>query len=162
MIVVVTGDTHIGPRRRGPLPAELLNACAEADQILHTGDATELGLLVELAALAPLDAVTGNCDGFDILDRYGESRTLELAGVPLAMIHDGTGEHGRRSRLMARFPGCRVVIFGHSHAPVCDDREGVLLVNPGSPTDRRRAPRPSYGVLELAAGEIVQARVIEL
>ena len=68
------------------------------------------------------------------------------------MLHDPGPERGRRERLRARFPGARVVCFGHSHLPVCDDRDGLLLLNPGSPTERRRAPWHSYAELTIGPG----------
>ena len=158
--VVVTGDTHLGPRRRGPLPAALLTACADADRILHTGDVTDPGLLDELAALAPLDGVAGNCDGWDVAARLPDEQTVEIGGVAVALIHDSGPARGRRERLRARFPGARVVCFGHSHLPVCEDDGDLLLLNPGSPTERRRAPWNSYA--ELVIGDVVGARIVRL
>ncbi len=160
--VVVTGDTHLGARRRGPLPAALLAACAEADRILHTGDVTDAGLLDELAALAPLDGVAGNCDGWDVAARLPSEQTVEIGGVRIALVHDSGPERGRRERLRARFPGARVVCFGHSHLPVCDDRDGLLLLNPGSPTERRRAPWHSYAELAIGPARALEARIVRV
>ena len=160
--VVVTGDTHLGPKRRGPLPAALLTACAEADRILHTGDVTDLALLDELGALAPLDGVAGNCDGWDVAARLPAAQTVEIGGVAVALIHDAGAERGRRERLRARFPGARVVCFGHSHLPVCEDQDGLLLLNPGSPTERRRAPWNSYAELVIGPDAAVEARIVRL
>ena len=159
--VVVTGDTHVGPRRRGPLPAALLTACAGADHILHTGDVTDASLLDELAALAPVDGVAGNCDGWDVAARLPGEQVIELGGVPIALVHDAGPERARRAVLRDRFPGARAVCFGHSHLPVCDDRDGLLLLNPGSPTERRRAPWHSYGELVIEDGALA-ARIIRL
>jgi putative phosphoesterase len=158
--IVVTGDTHLGARRRGPLPAALLEACAGADHVLHTGDVTDAGLLDELAALAPLDGVAGNCDGWDVASRLPDAQTVELGGVRIGLVHDPGPERGRRERLRTRFPDARVVCFGHTHQPVCDDRDGLLLLNPGSPTERRRAPSHSYA--ELTLGQVVAARIVRL
>jgi putative phosphoesterase len=160
--VIVTGDTHLGPRRRGSLPAALLAACAGADHILHTGDVTTAGLLDELAALAPLDGVAGNCDGWDVVARLPVEQTLEIAGVAIAMIHDSGRADVRRALLGAHFPGARVVCFGHSHLPLCEDRDGLLLLNPGSPTERRRAPWHSYAELTIGPGSAVDARIVRL
>jgi uncharacterized protein len=160
--VVVTGDTHLGPRRRGPLPAALLAACAHADRILHTGDVTDAALLDELAALAPLDGVAGNCDGWDVAARMPVEQTVAIGGVAIALIHDSGPERGRRERLRTHFPGARVVCFGHSHLPVCDDSDGLLLLNPGSPTERRRAPWHSYAELAIGRGGTVEANLIRL
>jgi putative phosphoesterase len=160
--VIVTGDTHLGPRRRGPLPAALLAACAGADRILHTGDVMTVELLDELAALAPLDGVAGNCDGWDVAARLPARQTLEIAGVAIAMIHDAGREDVRRELLRTHFPGARVICFGHSHLPVCDDRDGLLLLNPGSPTERRRAPWHSYAELTIGTDAAVGARIVRL
>jgi putative phosphoesterase len=160
--VVVTGDTHLGPRRRGPLAAALLTACAEAGRILHTGDVTDVALLDELGALAPLDGVVGNCDGWDVAARLPHDQSVEIGGVAIALIHDSGPERGRRERLRARFPGARVVCFGHSHLPVCDDVDGLLLLNPGSPTERRRAPWNSYAELVVGPDAAVEARIVRL
>jgi uncharacterized protein len=160
--VVVTGDTHLGPRRRGPLPAALLAACAGAGRILHTGDVTDAALLDELGALAPLDGVAGNCDGWDVAARLPHSQTVEIGGVAIALIHDSGPERGRRERLRARFPSARVVCFGHSHLPVCEDDGGLLLLNPGSPTERRRAPWNSYAELVIGPEAVVEARIVRL
>ncbi len=160
--VVVTGDTHLGPRRRGPLPAALLAACAEADHILHTGDVTDVGLLDEFAALAPLDGVAGNCDGWDVAARLPDEQTVEIGGIRIALVHDPGPERDRRARLRARFPGARAVCFGHTHLPVCEDRDGFLLLNPGSPTERRRAPSHSYAELTVGPDAALAARIVRL
>jgi uncharacterized protein len=160
--VVVTGDTHLGPRRRGPLPAALLAACADADRILHTGDVTDAGLLDELAGLAALDGVAGNCDGWDVAARLPAEQVLEVGGLAIAMLHDSGPERGRRERLRSRFPAARVVCFGHSHIPVCEDRDGLLLLNPGSPTERRRAPWHSYAELAIGPGSALEARIVRV
>jgi uncharacterized protein len=158
--VVVTGDTHLGPRRRGPLPRALLSACAGADRILHTGDVTDPGLLDELASLAPLDGVAGNCDGWDVAARLPVEQTIEIGGLQIALVHDPGPDRDRRERLRAHFPGARVVCFGHTHLPMCDDRDGLLLLNPGSPTERRRARRHSYAELTIGPDASIEARII--
>jgi putative phosphoesterase len=160
--VVVTGDTHLGARRHGPLPAALLAACAEADRILHTGDVTDARLLDELAALAPLDGVAGNCDGWDVAARLPAEQTVEIGAAHAALVHDPGPERGRRERLGARFPGARVICFGHTHLPLCEDRDGLLLLNPGSPTERRRASWHSYAELTVGPGAGVAARIVRL
>jgi uncharacterized protein len=160
--VVVTGDTHLGVRRRGPLPSSLLTACAAADRILHTGDVVDAGLLDELAALAPLDGVAGNCDGWDVATRLPIEQVVELAAHRVALVHDPGPERNRRERLRARFPEARAVCFGHTHLPVCDDRDGLLLLNPGSPTERRRAPWHSYAELTIGPGHSLRACIVRL
>jgi uncharacterized protein len=130
-----------------------------ADHILHAGDVCDPSLLDELKSLAPLTVVIGNTDGVDVR-HWGavDEITLELGGVPIAMVHDSGVTLGRRDRLRKRFPGARVVVFGHSHMPMNEDDGELLLFNPGSPTWKRRAPFTSMGLLwienEKVEGEI--------
>ena len=126
-----------------------------ADHILHAGDVVDPSLLDELKALAPVTAVMGNCDALDIRD-WGATDDIEveLGGVRLAMVHDSGLSQGRWERMRARYPEARVVVFGHSHLPVNEDRDGLLLFNPGSPTWKRKAPFPSMGLLWIDKGEV--------
>jgi putative phosphoesterase len=140
----------------------MVAACAEADRILHTGDVTDPALLDELAALAPLDGVAGNCDGWEVAARLPGEQTVEIGALQIGLVHDPGPERGRRERLRARFPGARVVCFGHTHLPVCEDRDGLLLLNPGSPTERRRAPWHSFAELEIGPGQALHARIVQL
>jgi uncharacterized protein len=152
--VAVLADTHtLGMRR--PLPAGAWPYIESADHILHAGDVCDPALLDELAAFAPLTVVAGNCDGPEVR-AWGAPETAEvdLAGVPVAMIHDSGARKGRRERLRRRWPAARVVVFGHSHLPLADDAGGLLLLNPGSPTWRRRAPWTSMAILWIEDGEV--------
>jgi putative phosphoesterase len=123
-----------------------------ADMILHAGDLMAPRLLDELAACAPVRAVKGNVDSPDV--ELPETLEFEFGGARIAMIHDSGRKEGRRKRLRARFPDARTVVFGHSHVPVLEDEDGLLLLNPGSPTDRRRQPRPSFALLHAEGGEV--------
>jgi uncharacterized protein len=158
--VIVIADTHLRrdwPNRRLPARAEEL--LATADVILHAGDITQAEHLEELSRHAPVHAVLGNNDP-ELADDLPETVELELAGVRVGMIHDSGPARGRERRLHARFPETDVVVFGHSHIPWNAPGEaGQLLFNPGSPTERRRQPHRTAGVLELARGEIVDARI---
>jgi putative phosphoesterase len=158
--VLVTSDTHVGAARRQLLPAALLAAAEGADAILHGGDLTDPEILLELGGYAPVHAVRGNCD--PLVPGLPERRVVELAGTPIGMVHDPGPESGRRKRLRSWFPGCRVVVFGHTHLPVCDDGHGLLLLNPGSPTERRRAPFRSYAELVLGDDGAVVANIVAL
>jgi putative phosphoesterase len=158
--VLVTSDTHVGAARRASLPAALLEHAAEADAILHGGDLVDPEIVIELGAYAPTYAVRGNCDPF--APGLPERRIVELAGVSIAMVHDPGPEKGRRERLRSWFPHCRVVIFGHTHMPVCEDDRGLLLLNPGSPTERRRAPFRSLATLMLGDDGGVTAEIVPL
>lgn len=126
-----------------------------ADHILHAGDVTDPGVLDELKTMAPVSAVIGNCDAWDVRD-WGatEEVELELGGIKIAMLHDSGPTKGRRERMRKRFPQARVVVFGHSHMPFNEDADGLLLFNPGSPTWKRRAPFPSMGLLWIEKGTV--------
>lgn len=154
MKVVVLADTHTFGRRY-VLPAGAWPYIETADHILHAGDVCEPALLDELKGCAPITVVYGNCDGWEVRE-WGASETaqLELGGVALAMVHDSGPSRRRRERLRARWPHARVVVFGHSHLPVNDDDDDLLLFNPGSPTWPRRAPYASMGILWLVDGAV--------
>ena len=160
MRVVIVSDTHLKrewPNRRLPGPAVAL--LGTANVILHAGDITQQEHLDDLAEHAPVHAVLGNND-HELVGSLPETRTLELAGVRIGMIHDSGHARGRERRLYETFPDSDVVVFGHSHIPWNERGEdGQLLFNPGSPTERRQQPHRTVGVLELADGEVVDARI---
>jgi uncharacterized protein len=137
------------------LPPSAWPYLESADHILHAGDVCDPALLEELKALAPLSVVMGNVDGVDIR-HWGavDEILLEFEGVPIAMVHDSGVTLGRRERLRKRFPGARVIIFGHSHMPMNEDDGELLLFNPGSPTWKRRAPFTSMGLLWIEDGKV--------
>jgi putative phosphoesterase len=150
LLAVVLADTHI-PRRARVLPESLLPHLEAADLILHAGDLMDPMLLDTLAAYAPVKAVRGNLDPPGA--RLPETLKLELDGVPIAMIHNSGPKKGRHSRMRRRFPEARVVVFGHSHIPWLEDEDGLLLLNPGSPTDKRRQPNYTFALLNVQDGE---------
>ncbi|MBS4032098.1 MAG: metallophosphoesterase family protein [Clostridiales bacterium] len=152
MRIGVVSDTHI-PNRARILPARLFELLDGVDMILHAGDIVEAWVLQELTALAPVEAVAGNMDPLELVNRLGRKKTLSLAGFKLGLIH---GDHGSiRSKTPQRAlqafseDDVNCVVFGHSHQPYCQKENGILLFNPGSPTDRRREPRFSCGILTL-------------
>jgi len=154
MKVAVISDTHTSGMSR-TVPFSAWPFLETADHILHAGDVVDPALVDELKSLAPLTVVMGNCDALDIRDRGAtDEARVELGGVKIGMIHDSGLTDGRRARMRARFPDERVVVFGHSHMPVNEDEDGLLLFNPGSPTWKRRAPFPSMGLLWISNGEV--------
>jgi putative phosphoesterase len=158
LLAVVLADTHI-PRRARALPEELVPYLAEADLILHAGDLLQPSVLDELAAHAPVCAVRGNVDPPEV--ELPETLELDVGGARIAMIHDSGRKEGRRRRLRRRFPEARAIVFGHSHIPFLEDEDGLLLLNPGSPTDKRRQPRHTFALLR-AEGESVRAEILAL
>lgn len=161
MKVLVLSDTHMGRHRPGRrLPDPVYDLLEQADAVLHAGDVTGADLLHELAGFAPVHAVLGNND-VDL--RLPERIEEELEGVKVAMVHDSGPSAGRARRLRTWFPDADVVVFGHSHLPWHEtDPEGQLHLNPGSPTERRRAPTRTVGWLELDAGEIRRADIVDV
>jgi putative phosphoesterase len=158
--VVVLSDTH-APRRWRGCPPAVAGWLRDADLILHAGDVCIASVLDELAAYAPLKVVRGNNDGGDVA-AWGAPETLEfeLDGLPVAMIHDSGPRTGRTARMHRRFPRAELVVFGHSHIPLDETGDGVRIFNPGSPTDRRRQPRGTIGLLDVDGGRLVAARIV--
>lgn len=161
---VVLADTHLrtdrGPRRG--LPDAVEARLDRADLILHAGDILDGGVLDRLAERAPVVAVLGNNDT-GLEGRLPETVELVLGGVRVAMVHDSGPTAGRPARLKRRFPESDVVVFGHSHIPVDEPGlGGQLLFNPGSPTQRRRQPWPTFGELVLGHGRVLGHAVIRI
>jgi putative phosphoesterase len=162
MKVVVLADTHAPRRWRGCPPAVAAHLHG-ADLILHAGDVCTAGVLDELSAFALVHVVLGNNDGPEVA-AWGAPDTLELeiAGLPVAMIHDSGAAAVRIARLRRRFPAARLVVFGHSHIPIDETSGDLRIFNPGSPTDRRRQPSGTLGLLTIEDGRLMQARIVPL
>jgi putative phosphoesterase len=161
MRIAVLADTH-APLRWRSCPPEVARNLEGVDLILHAGDVCRAWVLDELRGFAPVRAVLGNNDTRDVAD-WGapETLTLDLDGLRVGMVHDAGPASGRARRMRRRFPQADLVVFGHSHVPLdLADREGPRLLNPGSPTDRRRQPRGTMALLRVEAGALVQARIV--
>jgi putative phosphoesterase len=159
---VVLSDTHLRDDGRRRLPELVHEALLVADAVLHCGDVVERNLLDDLATHGPVYAVLGNND-VTLRGTLPERRVVELAGVRVGMVHDSGLTKGRAARVHRMFPDCDIVLFGHSHAPVDEvGVDGQRLFNPGSPTQRRMQPHPSFGVLELDRGRITDHRIVAL
>ena len=160
--VLVLADTHVGPKNKRDLPPLVWDMVGDADVVLHAGDIKTDEFLDRLSARAVTYAVAGNND-IDMTDPPPDERQLDLAGVPVAMVHDAGPSLGRARRMRRRFPDAALVVFGHSHIPVdVVGTDGQRLFNPGSPTHRRRQPRHTVGRLVLDAGAIVEHEIIPL
>ncbi|MBA2489350.1 MAG: metallophosphoesterase family protein [Chloroflexi bacterium] len=158
MRIGVVSDTHL-PRFGGRLPKALMDGLREArvELILHAGDLTELLVIDQLETIAPVEAVTGNNDGPAVRERYPRSRLLHLGGFRLGLVHgDGKGSRtvDRALRTFTELDAAEIICFGHSHIPLLEWRGATLVVNPGSPTDKRRQPRYSYATIDLQPGGI--------
>jgi len=160
MRIAVIADTHI-PGRARDLPPTAWRLVRDADAVIHAGDVVTPWLLDRLRAASPrVHAVLGNND-LPLRGALPERLQLDVEGVQLAVVHDSGATAGRRRRLRRMFPGARAVVFGHSHTPLCDDDGDLLLLNPGSPTDRRRQPRFTMAVLDCEDGRC-QAEIVDL
>jgi uncharacterized protein len=152
--IVVLADTHIRRGSSRGLPVTAYEHLAEADAIWHAGDVLVPELLDELAGFAPVTAVRGNND-VELSAVLPERVEEEIGGVRIAMVHDSGPTKGRESRLRRWFPDADLVIYGHSHAPVdVDGVDGQRLLNPGSPTQRRRAPAHTLALVDVEAGAL--------
>ncbi|MDX3095393.1 metallophosphoesterase [Streptomyces sp. ME01-24h] len=163
MRLLVMSDTHL-PKRAKELPAELLDRIPEADAVIHAGDwvdAATLDLLQERSRR--VIGVYGNNDGPDLRARLPEVARAELGGLRFGVVHDSGPAQGRERRCAERFPDLDVLVFGHSHIPWDSTAPGGLrLLNPGSPTDRRRQPYCTYLTAVAAEGALTEVRLHEL
>ena len=154
MEIAIISDTHM-PRGGRRLPAECVERLRAADLIVHAGDLMTLAVLDELRGHGEVVAVHGNVDDGEVRALLPETATVTAEGVSLAVIHDAGARTGRLERLRRRFPGAGAVVFGHSHIPLHERApDGFQIFNPGSPTERRRAPAHTMGLAELSAGEL--------
>jgi uncharacterized protein len=156
--LVVLADTHLRRAWNRRLPEALCSALGTADVVVHAGDLVEAWVLDELERQSdpgtPVHAVLGNND-HELRGVLPEVVELSIGGVAIAVVHETGPSNGRAPRVARRFPDAQLVIFGHSHQP-CDVEgvDGQRLFNPGSPTERRRHPWPSFGIVEIAGGAI--------
>lgn len=151
-VIAVIADTHM-PNGERAVPPECVERIRAAEALIHAGDFSAAPVLAELEALCPVvHAVHGNVDDAELRGRLPESIELEIGGRTVTVIHDAGPSKARLARLHARFPNADAVVFGHSHLPLHEEEGGFQIFNPGSPTERRRAPRPSMGLLHTGAG----------
>ena len=154
-------DTHLRADLAS-LPRGVWEEVEACHAVLHAGDVVTDDLLAALRARRPVHAVLGNND-HTLVGRLPHRLVVELGGVRVAMVHDAGARAGRARRLRRWFPTADVVVFGHSHEPVDEvGADGQRLFNPGSAVQRRRQPRRTLGVLELAAGVVVGHRIVPL
>lgn len=155
MQIAIISDTHM-PRGGRRLPPDCVARLIAADLIVHAGDLCALYVLRELEAINPVVAVRGNVDDRQVRELLPEVAVLPLPDGPeVVVVHDAGPSRGRVTRLRARFPAARAVIFGHSHLPLHErGGDGFQIFNPGSPTERRRAPVHTMGLANVADGQV--------
>lgn len=159
--VAVIADTHL-PRAARRLSDACVARLRAADLILHAGDVVSTAFLEELRALGPpVAAVHGNVDEPALREALPAERVVEVGGARIGMVHVPGPRTGREERLVRRFPGCGAVVYGHTHTPQVELHRGVWVLNPGSPTERRRAPSRSMLVVAVDGGR-VEPQLVEL
>jgi putative phosphoesterase len=156
MSIAIVGDTHL-PKGNRRMPEQALELLRASDLIVHTGDFTRLETLELFAELGPpLVAVAGNVDEPALAERLPETTSFTVGDdLRIALVHDAGPRKGRLARMRRRFPEADAVLFGHSHIPLLEradenDPRSFQIFNPGSPTERRRAPRHSMGIAEVS------------
>ncbi|MDW5595176.1 metallophosphoesterase family protein [Conexibacter stalactiti] len=162
MRLAIISDTHM-PKGDRALPPACVRLLGEADLILHAGDLVRAEVLYELRAYGELLAVHGNVDDAEVRRELPAERVVELpGGVRIAMTHDAGPSQGRLQRMRLRFPDADALVFGHSHIPLheTDPASGFQLFNPGSPTERRRAPRHTMGIARVEGGRVAFEHVV--
>jgi uncharacterized protein len=151
--VAVIADTHL-PRGNRRLPEECVRRLRAAQLILHAGDHSTVAFLEELRSLGPpVEAVHGNVDDAILRATLPKELVVDAAALRIGLVHVAGPAAGRESRLVARFPGCGAVVYGHTHRPQVERHDGVWILNPGSPTERRREPVRTMLELTIERGE---------
>lgn len=154
MQIAIISDTHM-PRGARALPQACLARCASADEILHAGDLSDVPVLDMLRAIGPpVHAIHGNVDSAAVRALLPTRLVLERGGVRIGMTHIPGAAAGRLARLQISLPGCDAVVFGHTHMPQHEQFDGFQIFNPGSPTERRRAPVHTMGLATIDAGRV--------
>ena len=154
MRIAVISDTHL-PRGGRRLPEPCVERLRAADLIVHAGDLMRLPVLRELESYGPVVAVHGNVDDSEVRASLPAVASVDAGGLTIGLVHDAGSAKGRLARLRRRFPGADAVVFGHSHIPLHERApDGFQIFNPGSPTERRRAPRHTMGIATVAGGQL--------
>lgn len=158
MKITVISDTHM-PTKAKSLPTKVLSSIQRSDLLIHAGDFTAVELLNYLEKLTHVEGVAGNNDGPELVIRLGKKKIIERHGYRIGLIH-GDGFHGTTlQRVKQAFANDRVdiVIFGHTHQPYNKKEDGVIYFNPGSPTNKRKCPKHSYG--EIILGDTIKTNL---
>lgn len=153
MRIAVLSDTHL--RIGKSLPRYVWEQLTQIDLILHAGDLTHIGLLEDLSCIAPVRAVRGNCDDWDVSLPLRD--VVECGTLRIGLIHGDSGKgKSTPDRAYQAFKDSSVdlIVFGHSHVPFMEWRESILMFNPGSPTDKRRESQFSFGILTIQQGQL--------
>jgi len=159
MLIGVISDTHI-PNRAKSIPKEIFHGFSKVDMIIHAGDICEEYVLDDLELIAPVKAVAGNMDSWDLHKKIPRKQILDIKGYRIGIIH-GDGDKGTTTqRVLDAFKDDKVncIVFGHSHQVFNSLNGDILLFNPGSPTDKRKSQYFSYGLLQI--GDTIEAKIV--
>ena len=154
-MIAILGDTHM-PRGARKLPAACVEILRLAELIVHTGDLVKLSVLTELERLAPVACVQGNMDEPEGKRSLPEILVVDQDGFRIGIVHDAGRQEGRHPRLLALFPNCDLIAYGHSHQPEIVRYGECWIVNPGSPTERRRASAHTMAVVERGRPRLIE------
>jgi len=161
--LLLLADTHV-PTRARQLPEQVWRAVDEANVVVHAGDWIDAATLDALQRRASsLVGVWGNNDGDELRARLPFVASTTVDGIRLSVVHETGGAAGREKRMDAEYPDTDLLVFGHSHIPWdTTTPRGLRLLNPGSPTDRRRQPHRTYMTLTLDAGAVNDVRLVSI
>ena len=161
MLIAILSDTHM-PRAGRRIPDACVERIRASDLVIHAGDIATREVLDEIRAIGPpVAAVHGNVDSAELRESLPEARVVDADGARIAVVHDAGPAGGRLNRMRQRFPDADAVVFGHSHIPLHEQDGDFQILNPGSPTERRRAPRHTMGVAR-AEGRSVAFELVDL
>jgi uncharacterized protein len=154
-VIALLGDTHL-PRGARRLPDTCVEILRAADLVVHTGDFVSRAALEELQGFGSVQAVHGNMDEAAVRELLPARLVVQGEGLRIGVVHSGGARAGRAARLRRWFPDCDLVAYGHSHQPEIVSFDGCWIVNPGSPTERRRAPAHTMAVVENGVPRLVE------
>jgi len=159
MKIVLTSDTHI-PKKGRVLPGQLLKECKTADLIIHAGDWSSMNVYHTLSKFAEVKAVYGNVDSEEIKEYFPEKEMFVINGFNIGVFHGHGEKKTTEKRVLEAFQedSVDIIVFGHSHIPLVRYVKKTLLINPGSPMDKRMLPYYSYGILHLT--DIIKSEII--
>lgn len=159
MKIGVLSDTHV-PAIVKALPPVIFDIFQGVELILHAGDIVELSVLEELSAIAPVEAVAGNMDGLEVHQRLPAKKIIRIGAYTAGLMHGKFKIDVQQTLIMKEFSGVDLIVYGHSHTPFWGKVNGVWLLNPGSPTDKRYAPYNSVALLD--AGDELNAEIVKI
>lgn len=161
MKIGVIADTHI-PVSARKLPQKVYDSFKDCDLIIHAGDLVDMSVIRELSKIAETKAVSGNMDGYEVTQKLPDELLIEVAGKKIGVIHGrGPGFKVQQMAKEAFGDKADIIIFGHSHTPVNEKKDGILFFNPGSPTDTVFSPYRSFGIIEID-GDDIKSEIIKI